>query len=130
MPDQEDHARVVPSSVESTVEYSFDDLARGLASGTISRRKALKWLGGAFLGGVLVSIPGIAWAKPKPGKCTHDKQCPTGQTCQDGVCVPRECVCDPPGGVCPEGTFRCSGSMFAFPVCCPDTTQCTTAVCS
>jgi hypothetical protein len=32
MPDQEDHARVVPSSVESTVEYSFDDLARGPAT--------------------------------------------------------------------------------------------------
>jgi hypothetical protein len=127
MPDQEDHVRVVRSSPESTVEYSFDDLARGLASGTISRRKALKWMGGAFLGGVLVSIPGLAWAKPKPGKCTHDKQCPGGH-CQDGVCG---CVCDPPDGVCPDGTFKCSGSGLMRTVCCPDTTtQCTPAACS
>ena len=27
------------------VDYSIDDLAKGLATGNVSRRKALKWLG-------------------------------------------------------------------------------------
>jgi hypothetical protein len=40
----------------------LDELARGLASGTISRRKALKWMGGVLLGGVLASVPAAAWA--------------------------------------------------------------------
>lgn len=44
-------------------ERSFDDLAKGLVSGTISRRGALKLMGGALLGGLLVSIPRVASAQ-------------------------------------------------------------------
>jgi hypothetical protein len=59
---------------------SFDELAVGLSSGTLSRGKALRLMGAALVGGALASIPGIAWAKPKPAgaKCTHDKQCASG----------------------------------------------------
>ena len=81
---------------------SFDELASGLASGTLSRGKALKLMGAALLGGTLASIPGIAMAKPKPAdrKCNHDHQCESGQ-CVDGVCgggepcggCPADCVC-------------------------------------
>jgi carbon dioxide concentrating mechanism protein CcmM len=49
MADQVDHTREVHSPPSSTLEYSLDELARGLASGKISRRKALKWMGGALI---------------------------------------------------------------------------------
>jgi hypothetical protein len=45
-------------------ERSFDELASGLASGTLSRGRALKLMGAALVGGVLASIPGIAQADP------------------------------------------------------------------
>ena len=48
-------------------EHSFDHLARGLASGSVSRKQALKLVGGALLGGVLTSLPGVAWATHKAG---------------------------------------------------------------
>ena len=38
---------------EETRESSFDELARGMASGILSRGKALRWLGAALLGGAL-----------------------------------------------------------------------------
>ena len=46
-------------------ERSFDELARGLASGGVSRREALKWLGAALLGGAALAFtPKVAEAKP------------------------------------------------------------------
>ena len=42
-------------------ERSFDALARGLANGSISRRKALRMLGAALVGGAAASIPGVGW---------------------------------------------------------------------
>jgi hypothetical protein len=56
-------------------ERSFDELASGLASGDVSRGKALKLMGAALVGGLLASIPGMAGAAPKcPG-------CPVGCRC-------------------------------------------------
>jgi len=83
---------------EETTNRYFDELTRGLASGSISRRKALKLMGAALLGGTLASIPGIAWgAKLKPGgaRCKRNEQCASGQ-CVDGVCAAVAC------GACPE----------------------------
>jgi hypothetical protein len=45
------------------VELSLDELAKGLANGTISRRKALRVFGGLLAGGMLAFIPGAAWAQ-------------------------------------------------------------------
>jgi hypothetical protein len=45
-----------------TAELSFDELAKGVASGTLSRGKALRLLGAALVGGAMASIPGVAWA--------------------------------------------------------------------
>jgi hypothetical protein len=45
-------------------ERSFDELASGLASGSLSRGKALKWLGAALLGGALAFTPKVAEADP------------------------------------------------------------------
>ncbi len=41
-------------------EGSFDELAKGLAAGTVSRGKALRLMGAALVGGVLASLPGNA----------------------------------------------------------------------
>jgi hypothetical protein len=44
------------------VDHSLDDLARDLASGTISRGQALRWMGSALVGTALAVVPGVAWA--------------------------------------------------------------------
>jgi hypothetical protein len=87
----------------------FDELAKGLATNRLSRGKALRVLGSALVGGALASVPGMAWAKTKPGKCKTIGQCPEGQDCCDGICTPigtpQNCfgcdnVCDAPGVAC------------------------------
>ena len=109
---------------------SFDELARGLASGNLTRGKALRLMGAALVGSTLASIPGIARAKPKPGKCNHPKQCGTPEctcfsvvgekdkTCiEDIVILELSCAACPPASA-PEftlcvdlsgrGTFACA----------------------
>ena len=53
-------------------ERSFDELARGLANGSISRAKALRLMGAALVGGALASIPRVALAQ---GTCTYSACC-------------------------------------------------------
>jgi hypothetical protein len=118
----------------NTTESSFDELARGLAHGTISRGRALCMLGAALVGGAFASIPGAAWAacKPLARKCTANTQCcsrnciknpqgngkicgcPTGKTLCGGRCVTNctapkvlntDCQC-----VCPSGQTTCGGA--------------------
>jgi hypothetical protein len=63
-------------SRNTTREGSLDELAKGLAGGTVSRGKALRMLGAALFGGAVASIPGAALAKqgaavkPKNVTCT------------------------------------------------------------
>jgi hypothetical protein len=65
-------------------ETSFDELGKGLASGSISRRQAVRWMGGALLGSVLAIVPGVeAFAAPKPPK----GRCPAGFVNCRGTCV-------------------------------------------
>jgi hypothetical protein len=61
--------------------HSFDELAKGLASGSVSRRQALRLMGGALLGGMLASIPGLAQAVPRGPICASGVQCLTSQEC-------------------------------------------------
>ncbi len=74
---------------EETREHSFDALAKGMASGTVSRGQALRLMGAALVGGTLASIPGIASAKPplRPNgrKCKQSSQCVSGN-CAGGEC--------------------------------------------
>ncbi len=89
-----------------TREHSFDELATGLASGSVSRRQALKWLGLAISGGLLSSIPGLAWGQQGPpegkvppqaqGPPTGEQGCPEGQSRVQGVCRP-VCIITTPG---------------------------------
>jgi hypothetical protein len=114
-------------------EHSFDELARGLASGSISRRKALRLMGAALLGGTLASIPGVALAAPgcPEGTTKCGPLCCNSslETCEKGGHQPR-CVswagaCAYPDPVCPRGTYCCctredeSGNPVSPCVCCP-----------
>jgi hypothetical protein len=100
---------VRPSSGE-VEEHSFDYLARGLASSTISRGKALKLAGAALLGSAAVPfLAGTAQAKKHHHKKKKKKKCKQGTH----LCV------NPHDGskhCCPKGTTCCvAGSGVA---CC------------
>jgi hypothetical protein len=85
-----------------TTESSLDELARGLATGTLSRGKALRWMGGALLGAALASFPGVAWAND----CRRlGRQCRRDSQCCSRNCIRRgdDKVC-----ACPEGKSRCN----------------------
>jgi Stigma-specific protein, Stig1 len=86
---------------QGAVELSLDELAKGLASGTLSRGKAIRWMGGALLGAALASVPGMAWANDcrRLGRgCRRDSQC-CSKNC---VRLGDHKVCG-----CPEGKTRC-----------------------
>src|SRR5215216_1717647 len=73
-------------------EGFFDDLARGLAEGSLTRGKALRLMGAAVVGGTLGSL-GIGEAGAdapgckRAGKhCTRDTQCCGSLVCVSGTC--------------------------------------------
>ena len=82
-----------------------------MATGTLSRGRALKLMGGALLGGVVASIPGLALAAPKKpgtGPCRPDQfQC--GKKCcpSEASCVKGECVCPAPRSSLVNGACVC-----------------------
>src|SRR3712207_6695550 len=80
--EREELREVVPSREA----LSFGELARGLARGTISRRRALKVVGTTILGGWLLTLfPKPAEARPR---CTQGVGC--DNECTD---TRRTCVC-------------------------------------
>ena len=144
----EDLPREDHNQKDITEEHSFDVLAKGLASGSVSRRQALKLVGGALLGGVLASIPGLAWAHHQPdhglppgqgGTPPGQGGAPPGQgspppaACTPGDDICAVSVCGPPDEFCScvptvEGTAACV-VPFCGPPCttntdCPDGTVC------
>src|SRR4051794_4264193 len=83
------------------IELSLDELAKGLATGTLSRGKVIRWMGGALLGAALASFPGVAWAndcRPLGRECRRDSQCCSRNCVRRGD----DKVCG-----CPEGQTRC-----------------------
>jgi hypothetical protein len=60
---------------QATSNRSFDELTKGLASGTLSRRRALRLMGAALVGGTMAYFPGAAWAAKGGGggrsACAH-----------------------------------------------------------
>jgi len=103
MPQREHHNIQGDSSSEpSGVITSFDELTKGLATGAVSRRKALRWMGGALLGAALASVPGVAWANDcrRLGReCRRDSQCCSKNCIRRGD----DKVCG-----CPQGQTRCN----------------------
>jgi len=118
---------------EETRESSFDALAKGMASGTVSRGKALRLMGAALVGGTLASVPGIASAaaprRPNGRKCKQNSQCASGNCSTDGVCSANclpECSADGTGIVlidcsqgCPSQITECSQCPEGF-ICVSD----------
>ena len=102
----EDLPRDVRSQEDIPEESSVDKLAKGLASGTVSRGRALRLVGGALLAGVLTAIPGVAQAAPCPSGQTKCGKgcCSGGETCVKGSGAAPRCVC-PTDQVC--GTQCC-----------------------
>ena len=85
-----------------TTQSSLDELAKGLANGTLSRGKAIRLVGGALLGTALASFPGVAWAND----CRR-----LGRECRrDSQCCSRNCVRRGDDKVCgcPEGKSSCN----------------------
>jgi hypothetical protein len=96
----------------SAVDLTFDEVAREFAGG-VSRRKALRLLGGALVGSVLASVPGVAWAA-EGGNSACAKFCrenfPPGR--ERGQCIKAgargEGPCfDNGGGNCLNGATEC-----------------------
>ena len=117
---------------QQTTDRSFDELARALASGSISRGKALRLLGAALVGGTLASLGmgGVAAAaqgdqgenedcKRAGKKCKRNEQCCSGN-CSSGIC-----------GECPTGQEPCGGMCRnSIGGSCSSNSQCCSGNCS
>jgi hypothetical protein len=78
-----------------TAEGSFDELARGLANGGISRGRALRLMGADLLGGTLASV-GIREASADPIGCKrNEKKCKMSSQCCSLNCVEGRCGGEP-----------------------------------
>lgn len=90
-------------------EYSLDELAKGLASGTVSRSKALRVFAGLLLGGVLVSIPGVAaWARSDGGGGGAEDVARCKNQCRDNN---RVCKIGCDGAWGPDGARKDSAAL-------------------
>jgi hypothetical protein len=69
-------------------ERSFDQLATGLASGDISRREALKWMGAALLGGAALAFT------PKRAEAARGTFCFDTQNLQPEFCSSSRKTCE------------------------------------
>lgn len=118
---------------ELVEERSFDELAKGLATGAICRRKALKLMGASIFGSMIIGlVPGAADAKKrkKKKKKRRSSTCPRGTIpcpaklggkCCD-VDLPLCCPVSAGGGCCPSDSPVCCPDGFT---CCPAGTTCT-----
>ncbi len=99
-------------------DSSFDELARGLDSGSISRGKAIRLMGAVLLGGTLASMPGMALAddecKRDGKKCRKNKQCCSGN-CSGGTCQAQTTT---------TTTSTTSTSTTSTPGCIPNNGSC------
>jgi hypothetical protein len=87
---------------------SFDELTRGLASGTLSRGRALRLMGAALVGGTLASL-GI-------GEAGADLCKRAGKACKKNTqCCSGNCVNAPTGtcAACPSGQVLCNGNCVS-----------------
>lgn len=112
---------------------TFDDLAKGLANGTSSRRGFLTTLAAALAG---ATVPAVARAQDGPGgsacvnqgqsctaqQCCHGLSCLTDDTSStDKFCCPDvagQLVCG--SRCCPTGAVSCSGGQCVCPSGTPD----------
>ena len=131
----------------------LDDLARDLASGTISRRTALRRLAAGALGIGLAAAPNALADGIERGRCPKERRCdgkccPKGAKCRNGRCkcksglkkCGRKCVdlqtsanhCGACGNPCAAGETCLNGSCIGCqtPEDCPvPGNECQAAVC-
>jgi hypothetical protein len=102
----------------------FDDLARGLADGTLTRGKAIRLMGAALVGGGLASFPGTAWAAKGGGggKSSCAKYCKT--LFGGDIAAQEECTAQGTKGTGP--CFACGGPGKPAPTCSTNETLNTT----
>jgi hypothetical protein len=117
-------------------EGFFDELARGLAEGSITRGKALRLMGAALVGGTLASLGiGEAGADPpgckRAGKhCTRSDQCCGSLVCLSGTCqTPATSTTETPTTSTTEtpttSTSTSTTSTSTTSPCLPDGASCT-----
>jgi hypothetical protein len=95
-----------------TTESSFDELATGLASGSISRGRALRLMGAALVGGTLASL-GLGEAAAAPRGCKRDgKKCKESSQCCSGICSTNG-TC----AACPDGRVLLSNGTTCAILC-------------
>ncbi len=129
---EEQNGEVPPNREEADSDRSLDALAKGLANGSLSRRKALKLMGSALIGGLLASVPGVALADHRPGHGGGTPAfCPLfefrcGKKCcpREASCVRGECVCPTGKALCPTNNQCLSSNCEAPKVYNATTCQC------
>jgi hypothetical protein len=99
-------------------EHSFDELTRGMASGSISRGRALRLMGAALLGSTLGSLGIVDEASADPPGCKRNgKNCTRNDQCCSGNCAGGTC------SACPAGRVELSNGtcalISAVPCNCP-----------
>jgi Dictyostelium (slime mold) repeat len=116
----------------------FDDLARGLADGSLTRGKALRLMGAAVVGGTLGSL-GIGEASADQCK-RNGKPCKKNSQCCSGICDQATRTCAPPvlecqddndcddGNVCTVDSCI-NGRCVHSPIDCDDGDACTVESC-
>jgi hypothetical protein len=134
---EDQNAQEATNREDMARDHSLDALAKGLANGSVSRRKALKLMGSALIGGLLAAVPGVALADHKPGhgsggggggdagpKCKPlDSKCATNQDCCSRYCDKNGRIC-----ACPPNETLCNRQCVACPnigeIVNPTTCQC------
>ena len=146
----EELPRAIHDQEDTMEEHSFDELAKGLADGTLSRGRALKMLTGALLGASLLAlIPGVAGASDGSqggggsigggggGRRRHKRRrrggrlagCPRERRCRaSNTCCPPGKICARGGGVCCSPARVCTVGGVAN-ACCSGISICCSGIC-
>jgi hypothetical protein len=110
---------------KETANRCFDELASGLASGSISRGRALRLMGAALVGGTLglLGVGGVAGADP-PGCKRNGKHCKRNTQCCSFNCSSSgTCVLGDPNDPCTECINNClaqgGGTLECESACAP-----------
>ena len=131
-------ARELSTQEQAVGTSTFDEVAKGLAQGTITRGRALRLVGAGLVSTILGSIlgSGIAEAAPRcpssgPGcnaRCRNTggftcfcSKLTNGKTkCIVGTCEGRRCKKNndcPSGAVCSQTAKKCCGEPRCVPLC-------------
>src|SRR5215213_6463002 len=103
----------------------FDELARGLADGSLTRGKALRLMGAALVGGTLGSLGIREASADRPGckragkNCTRTDQCCGSLVCLSGTCQTQTTT------PTPTTSTTTSTTSTTTPMCLPVDAPCT-----